>query len=384
MTADAAARLALENNPELLAARSLVAEAEARARSAGRLTNPEVDLEIAGGQAFEGRVSAAVTQRFPLTARLRIERSLSLLDIERARLEVRQKALQLARAAREAFYELVSAREAISLAERQAATANKIAETLRSSAAQGFTSGLEAGERALAAKESAASREELRAAEALAAGRLATLLGKSASRSFSTGGALILPESLPANRSIGFRPDLQLAEMAVEAGEAEVSLARASRWEDIGVGVFVEGDRFRDEPEGIEPEGLLGIRFTLPLPLWNNGSGTVAEKQAATDRQRQLLEALRLAAVNQVLSAHRAMAARYRAASLAETRVLPAARRQLDETEAAYQRGERDIQAVSLARERLAALETSALESRKQFYLSLSDWLAAVGEPNTP
>jgi len=381
LTADSAARLAREKNPELQAARTLVAEAEGRARSTGRLTNPDLGTEVAGGQDFEGRVSVGLTQRFPLTARLRLERNLSALDIERARLEVWQKDIQLAMAARQAFYELASIREAVSLAGRQVETAKNIAESLKVSASEGFTSSLDAGQAALAGEGFAAAQETLRAEEALAAGRLATLLGRNADTTFLIKDSLALPKSLPANRSIGFRPDLKLAEMAVQAGATDVSLAQASRWEDVGVGVFVEGERFRDEPEGLEPEALVGVRFSIPVPLWQNGSGKVVEKQAVAERQKQLLESLRLSALNQALAAHRAMAAQYRAASLVEMRVVPAARKQVSDSEAAYRRGELDLQSLFLARERLAAFETSALEARKKFHLALSEWLTAVGEP---
>jgi len=383
LTADSAARLAREKNPELQAARSLVAEAEGRARSTGRLTNPELEIEVAGGQDFEGRVSVGLTQRFPLTARLRLERNLSALDIERARLEVRQKELQLTWAARAAFYELAATREAMALAARQAAVAKGLAGSLRNSASTGLASNLDAGQAALTGEGFEVAREAIRADEALAAGRLANLLGLRADTKFILKESLALPKTLPANRSIGFRPDLRLAEMAVEAGEADVSLAQATRWEDVGVGVFVEGERFRDEPEGIEPEALVGVRLSLPLPLWQNGAGKVAEKQAVQERQRKHLEALRLSALNQALATHRAMAAHYRAATLAESRVLPAARQQVADIEAVYQRGEIDTLTLFRGRERLAEFETSALEARKKFHLARSEWLAAVGEPAT-
>ncbi|MFZ4483993.1 MAG: TolC family protein, partial [Chthoniobacterales bacterium] len=299
LTADSASQLARENNPELLAARALVAEAEGRARSTGRLRNPEVELEMAAGRDSEGRASAGLTQRFPLTARLRLERNLSALDIERARLEVREKEVQLAWATQRAFYELASIREAVSLAGKQVEAATNIAEHLKGSANEGLTSDLDAGQAALAGDGFATAQETLRAEEALAAGRLATLLGRNADTTFLLADSLALPGTLPTNRVIGFRPDLKLAELAVKAGAADVSLAQASRWEDVGVGVFVEGERFRDEPEGIEPETLVGVRLSIPLPLWQNDLGKVAEKQAAAERRKHILESLRLTALNQ-------------------------------------------------------------------------------------
>lgn len=381
LTADSSARLARERNPELQAARALVAEAEGRARRAGRLANPEVDLEAAGGQDFEGKVSIGLTQRFPLTAQLRLQKNLSALQIEQARLEVCQKEAQLSLAARQAFYELASIRESIALAGRQADAAKKWADSVGRSASEGMASPLDVGQAQLAGDRFLADQEALRAGEAVAVGRLASLLGQGADAIFAISESLALPKMPPAHRSIGFRPDVKLAELGVRAGAAEVSLARASRWEDIGVGVFVEGERFRDAPEGLEPEALVGVRLNIPLPLWS--PGTIAEKQAAEERQKQLLESVRLTANNQAHAAHRAMSARYRAARLAEERSLPAARQHVAEAEAAYGRGEIDQQTLSLAREQLANSEAAAIEARKNFHLARCEWLAAVGEPNS-
>jgi outer membrane protein TolC len=379
LTADSAAKMALQKNPELAAARTIVAEAEARARASGRLSNPELGLEVAGGQDFEGRVEIGVMQRFPITARLRLERNLSALDIERARLEVQEKGRQLEVATRGAYYDLAAARESIALAGRQAAVAKELAESLRSSAGEGLSSSLDAGQAVLTGEEFAVAREAYLVDEAVALGRLASLLGLPASESLTTKESLALPRSLPANQSIGFRPDLRLAEMAVESGAVDVSLAKASRWDDVGVGLFVEGERTEDAPEGIDSEALLGVRFNIPLPIWQNGNGKVAEKQAVHERQQKQLQALRLAALNEALVAYRRMAANHRLATQIENNLLPMAKKQVDDTSATYQRGEADMQTLSRARERLAQVEVSALEARKKFFLSRSEWLAAVG-----
>ena len=88
LSVESAVEIAIHENKELSSARLLVNEALGRARKAGVLSNPELEMEVAGGQDFEGRVMAGITQRFPLTARLRLERQLSDLDVKMADLEV--------------------------------------------------------------------------------------------------------------------------------------------------------------------------------------------------------------------------------------------------------------------------------------------------------
>ena len=380
LTADTAAKLAREQNPELVAARNLIEEAQARTRITGRLANPELGTEIAGGQDFEGRVSIGITQRFPLTARLRIERELSSIDIEMARLEVQNREQQIDVAARKAFYDLASARSSIAQARTQTALAQAFAETIAKGIPQGFESQLDGDQAALEAETLRAAGESLRSLEIATAARLNTLLGRTADAPIMIKDSLDLPKAIPAKRAIGVRADLLLAEAAVRAGATEVSLAQANRWDDIGVGVFVEGERFADEPEGIQPEALIGIQFSVPLPIWQNGSGKVAEKQAAQTRQAQKLEALHFTIRNEALAAHAILAARYQSAMDLTSKLVPAAEKQVADAEAAYARGELDITTVFRTREKLVEIEATALEARKNYFVAYAEWLAALGD----
>ncbi len=380
LTADSAARMAADRHPEILAARGLITEAEGRARTKGRLPNPELETEIAGGQDSEGRVSLGLTQRFPLTSRLRIERQLSALDVKSAKLEVEQLARELASSARIAFYDYAAACEAVRMARRQSETAAVFADSLKQALAEGFCSALDAEQAALIAETGRASEESARVAEIMAAGQLATAVGLPVETRFSIREKFMLPSKLPPNRPAGERPHVRRAANAVDAGAGEVALARASTWDDLGVGIFVEGERFRDEPEGIEPEGLVGLRLNIPLPLWQNGSGQVAEKTAAHKRKAARLDSLRLAAGNQALTAYRALTIRYRVAERMDSRLLPAARKLAGDREAAYRRGEADMESLFRSRERLAQAEAASLEARKNYFISHAEWLDSLGE----
>ena len=383
LTADSAASLAREKNPELVAARNVIAGAEGRARMSGRLANPDLETEVAGGQDFEGRVSVGLTQRFPLTARLRLERELSAQEVESAQLEILNRERLVAISARTAFYTLAATQESLDATRRQAELAGAFAKTLTSGVTEGFSSKLDGQQAVLAAEENRMTEESLRVEELQAGANLCSLLGLSADTRLSIPKALELPRAAPTARPVGRRPDLELAELSVSAGATDVSLAKATRWDDVGVGVFVEGERFRDEPDGIAPEALVGVRFSVPLPLWQNGSGKVAEKSAAQTRKTQQLQALRLTVQNEALTAHRVMTANHRAAALARDKTVSSARQLATDAEAAYGRAEVNIQTVFRARERLAEIERSALEARQRFFLSYSEWLGTLGEPVT-
>lgn len=383
LTADSAVALAIKGNKDLAAARFLLQEAEGRARGSGLLSNPELEAEVAAGQDFEGRVAAGIMQRFPLTGRLRLEKKLSHLDVQMAGLEVREKEWQLALAVRRAFYELAAAREALAISSRHAELAEAFTQTVAGAVDAGFRSKLDLQEAKLSASDLQTKAESLRGLEMESSARLSEWLGLPADAALVINQNLSLPKSVPASKPAGNRADLELAEMAVRAGETGVSLSKATSWDDVGVGVFVEGERFRDNPTGIEPEALAGLKLSIPLPLWQSGSGKVAEREAARKRLSAKWESLRFAVQNQILSTHRLLSLRFRSASEFGAKVLPTASEHVRDCEAAYSRGEVDLQAVFRARDRLAEIELSDLEARKAYFLAHSEWLAALGETKT-
>ena len=382
LTAESSVAFAIKGNKDLVAARFLVQEAEGRARGAGRLPNPELETEVAVGRDFEGRVMAGVLQRFPLTGRLRLERELSDWDVRIAGLEVGEKEWQLAVATRKAFYEFVAAREAVAVSVRQADLAAAFTKSLAEGVDAGFRSKLDLQEAKLSESTLHAKVEALRVLEVEASARLGECLGLAADAAFEVNESLALPSSIPEARTPGKRADLELAELLLRSGETSVSLSHASRWEDVGVGLFVEGERFRDEPTGIEPEAFAGVKFQIPLPLWQNGSGKVAEKIASRDRLNARCESLRFHVQNQVLLKHRILALRFRSAEQYGDSFLSAAKEHILESEAAYARGELDIQAVFRARERLGEIEFADIEARKSYFLAYADWMGALGGSN--
>lgn len=377
-----AVRFALDNNRDLRAARLSAEAAQARLRGAGRLSNPELEVIVAGGQDFEGNIEIGLMQRFPLTARLRLEKELSQLDLEAAQEEIADHERRLAAQVRESFLTLAAARETSALRNRQTETASNISATLKRQAGEGFASSLDVTQAALEAAQLQASAEDAQADEAATVGTLATLLGLPTTRSLVLHGGLGLPATLPAARSSLGRPDLALARIAITAAQTDLALARAMRWEDIGLGIFVEGERLRDEPEGIENEALVGIKLSVPLPVWQNGSAAVTERRILTQRREELLAAQQLQAAHEVQSTWEQMQARFAAARRLEKEVLPLAQKLLADTQSIYERGEADTQSLFRARQHLITVENEALNARSAFHLARSAWLFVTTRPS--
>jgi outer membrane protein, heavy metal efflux system len=378
LTPESATRLALEHNPDLAAARELIAEAEARASGLGRLPNPEFETEIALGRQGRGRIEVGLSQTFPRASRLRLERRVAAESILLARREVAIAELAITARTRLAVLELAAAQSELALAEKQAALAREFADAQTAQARAGQVSGLDSTQAALVAREAELAVAPLRAAQAAASMQLSTLLAREADAGLTVAVDLALPPDETAVPPPGLCADVALAEAQLNAADAEVALARSQGREDFKAGVFIEGDQDRDDTGGRDQEAMLGLRFSMPLPVRSVAAPLVAEKQAARRRVALEREARVREAVNEVAAGATEVLARHVAARALAAELLPAARAHLVATEAAYGRGEIDSAPVFRARERLAEIERSDLAARLAYHRAAVRRLSAA------
>lgn len=385
-TEQAAIEYALSNNPNLRAARQVVDIAKARHLGAGRLSNPELGATVAGGDRFEGRIELGLTQRFPLTNRLRLEKEISQLELEAASWEIAKAERELRIQVRQAFLDLASAHETVALRKQQNKISQSFADTLEKFVKEGFTSHLDQEQASLEALGFLIATKDASAEIASYESTLARLLGLSAENLKAIGNpvGLALPKSLPARRALAKRPEIRLAEIAFEAAQKDISLARAMRWEDIALTLFVEAERDPESFNGIAKETLLGLSVSLPLPLWQSTKAAVQERQAIADQRALLLEALERISAQEAQTTWKEMQARFAAAELLQNKAIPLVSKLLTETQAAYDRGEIGSENLFRIRQRKAEIEFDALQQRLEFHRARAAWLNATGTPVKP
>lgn len=379
LTPETATRLALEQNPELAAARELIAEAEARASGLGRLPNPELETEAALGRQGRARIEIGVSQTFPRASRLRLERRVAAESILLARREVALAEQALTTRVRLAVLELAAAQAELQLAEKQAALARDLAATQTAQARAGQLSALDAAQAELMAREAELAVALPRAAQTAAALQLATVLGHAPdAEPPAVAVDLTLPRDEAAVPPPGLCADLALAEAQLNAADAEVALARTQGREDFKLGVFAEGEQDRDDLGGRDQQAMLGVRFSIPLPVRNVAAPLIAEKQAARRRLALEREARVRAAAGELIASANEVRARHGTARALAAELLPAARAHLAATEAAYGRGEIDSAPVFRARERLAEIERADLAARLDYHRAVVRRLSAA------
>jgi outer membrane protein TolC len=374
---------ALEHNQDLAAARLSIDQARGRMLHSGRFPNPELESEFEPNvRGREFSVGVGFTQKFPLTNRLRIEKAVSQAELTVAEAEVKAAERRLAAEVRTVGVKLLSLQASRELKEKQLATSNELAATAGRVARRGEGSALEATQFELEAQQLALGLLQLDAERASLAGEARPLLGLPATAAVEFTGGLP-PANVPRERApdVAARPDIQAARSKVEAAHRGVALARAGRWEDAGVGIGAAVEREEDAPEGIETEGLIGLRFSLPLPLWNKNEGKVLEAEATAARTELEARALEAAVRAAAAAARAEMEALSRIVGETDSVLLPKARA-IEEKASVFHRQAQPgatFADVLRSREKRLALEQAKLDALRAFHLARIRYDAAMG-----
>ncbi len=369
-------------NPDLAAARLRIREAQGRQTQSGRLANPELGIEMSHDPRYRERsLEIGFSQRFPVTNRLRLEKAVSATEVKVAAAEVREVERQLIAQACQGIVKVLATRKRRELLKDQQTLSKEFAEFLSGVAAKGEGSPLDAGQAKLEAASLTLEMRQLDATEAAAIGEIKPLLGIRPNEPLLVGG--ILPEAvLPATAvDPSKRPDFQAAVLGAKAAGQNVAVEQSKRYEDVEAGLFFGAERTEDAPEGYDREGLVGLRFTLPLPLWNKNEGAIEEAKARQERMEKEAGAL---ARNIRLEAEAAKAEMNEWSKLlAETRdtLLPLADEQAKAAEDVYRKGQGEIQPVFRTREKRLQLMSARLDALREFHLARVRYESALAKP---
>jgi cobalt-zinc-cadmium efflux system outer membrane protein len=382
-TLDQIGKQVAARNPELVAARYMIEEAKGRHLGAGRLMNPEVEL---GGRHMtegkEGGFGVAVMQKFPLTARLRLERAVTQVQIAAAEGEVADMQRMLIAEAEQMAVKILAMRTAITIAEEQADLADKLTDIAKARAAAN-ESAIDAAQMRIEARQQRNSVIKMQAEIAGMTELLKPILGLRSSDDLQLAGALPAAKQ-PSRASISdARPDIQVALFRVEAAVRSVQLAQAKKWEDIGVGVMVDRDRVMDEPMGLRNETMVGLKVSIPLPIWNKNQGEIAEATAMRAKAQNEVEALRLKAAGEAAAARKEMDRLLPLINESTTELVPLAKKQIELVREAYTNNKASLQDLLRSRDQVLMVQMDLVNAIRDFHLARVRLRAALGQ-NSP
>ena len=371
-----------EHNPSLAAARWRIAEAEARLRGSGLRDNPELESGFEHNSTLrEGRIEVGLSQRFPVTNRLAIERQVSTTLVLQAQAEVAAVERALIQEARTHLVEIISLRDQQALGAQQAALAETLADFITKAAKKGELSSLDAGQAKLDAARLHAKTPSLRAAEVATVGKLKPLLGMNPLETLHIAGQqLASPRLIESTVQLEQRPDYQAAQLSAQASAQAIELEKSRRYDDVEVGVVAGLEQTEDAPEGFELEGLIGFRVKLTLPFWQKNEAAIQEAEARTQRKRLEARALGAQIQAEAEAAYREMTEWATLSHTLEETLLPQAKAQAALAEKAYREGLGTLQSILRAREQELELAESHIDTLKQFHLARVRYEASTGQ----
>lgn len=374
------------HNPQLAAARLRIEEAHGRLDHAGRLTNPDLGFDFAqNARTPEHGFRLEFIQRFPVTGRLRLEKAVSRAQLAAAEAEVRDVERKLVAEAQALAVKLLALRQQRALRVKQLANSRKIGEFMVRRVQAGEASVVDVAQLELERGQLGTSLLLLDSERAALLGELRPLLGMRTADPVEITGTLPVPGALPkAMANPERRGDFQAAQQNAGAARENTALAKANKWADVGVGLTAEHTRTEDAPDGLKRDTLVGLKVSLPLPLWNSNEGRIREANATAKRAEKEVEALEVQIRGEVAGARAEMAALARVVSSIADDLVPQSQRIEEQRRTSYGIGQTAFVEVVRARGARFELEVQLVAALRDYHLARTRYLAASGATATP
>lgn len=370
-----------KDNPDLRAARLRVEEAAGRHIQSGKLSNPSIGAEVSSADGFRERgLTISLTQQFPLTKRLSLEKKVTKHNLEVARAEIAEVKRTLVSEARQSLVRFIAVKEQRALRVEQISIAKELGESLQNSAAKGEVSILDAGFVKLEVMQLQTEIRQLDAHLKAINGELKPLLGLPVGKPIIVGDNFGKLGGVSVNESMLLvRADIEAAKLRVDEAQARERLERARKYNDIEVDLFAGVERAQDAPEGFENDRVVGIGFSLPLPFWNKNEGNIKEAEARVSRRQLELAALTKKSQHEVKAANDEREEWISIVREVDSKLIPAAEKQYQLASKSYSEGISDIQTVLRSREKLVQLKQHRITALSQFYQARARYESALG-----
>ncbi|HUL76922.1 MAG TPA: TolC family protein [Vicinamibacteria bacterium] len=376
LTFRSALELAIANNLDLAAARRGRAVRQAEVKTAGQHSNPDLVFESTRDTPHQTLSLDVPFEPWKRSRRLDLAREeLTLADVEDA------AALQeLRRRVRIAFYGLLGAEEAASLATSMVAVALRVREVAQARFVEGAAPRLDVMQADLGLARAKADLELARSARASAQAELDGLLNRPPDQPLAVAGEVAEGAPLPTAeealaRARAGNAELRTAEREVAIEDRRLGLLKAERipTPTVSLGAVFNAPGEYD----------VGYRagLSLAVPLFDRNQGQIAGSLARGDQARLRRDALRRAVEARAFAAHaRALAQRAQVAAYRET-LLPTATAIESLAEEGYRLGRNPVLAVLDAQRTLRDAKSEYLAALVSHQSALADLEDVLGGP---
>ena len=384
LSLDAAVRRALTQNRELAASELGAEAARGRVEQAGLRANPAFEAgaqtDLLTGNNGARKLDLGITQAIPLGNRLREAQAVARIGIGTASAMLDDRRRLVIGEVTKLYVELLAIDQEIELRDRLIKANSLFIDLARSRAKVGELSVVEVNAALLEQAKLVQDRANLGAERENRIQDLKPLLGLEPAELIATEGKLAeLTEELRANadgeKPTWNRPDLRVATLAIEQIGAEQRLAQVEFKGDLTVGATYGYDR---QTFG-EPDHLLGVKMSIPLPIRNKNQGRLRELRAERMRAQREVEALELKVASEVASARQRVVQAQKILDGYRTTVLPLGEESERALLTAYQQGQIPLFQVIQGQQQRLVLESGALAASTAYATALAELQTATG-----
>ena len=130
---------------------------------------------------------------------------------------------------------------------------------------------------------------------------------------------------------------------------------------------------------GRQRTGFIGLRVSLPLPLWNRNQGQIAETSAAKERIKLETEALTREITAEAATLHAAMIKQAELVAEIREKLLPLASKRAEAFEQAFENGQAELAGVLRALDQKFQIQSSLVDALRDFHLARIRYESATG-----
>jgi cobalt-zinc-cadmium efflux system outer membrane protein len=343
LTLDGAVRLALENNPELLASRGHVDAATGRAYQAGLWTNPELTLSaedwpVSGGGGFsDAKQTVGIAQAIPFPGKKKLDRQIGVSGIRRSEAELNLRRVELVREVKTAFYQVLAAERLVEVAGELVRVAESSASTARKRVAAGAAADPEQLRAEIPLEQARTELSGFQRELVTARQTLAMFLGRPDLSEAPVSGSLAETANLNLldhgpQQWLAHHPSVVAVKSSRDRAELELRRARVEPYPDVRMAVA--GGRISETDQSIIQLGL-----SVPLPIIDSSKGRKQEAEANV----RIAEANQVAVEQRLLREWGTASKRFRTAVEQVTnyreRILPKANEALRLVQTGFEQG---------------------------------------------
>ncbi len=383
---------ALQHNPDLLAVRQRLAEAQGLLRQAGLKPNPALDVSVGNGDLLASRGERQIELGYSHILELGGKRERRVeaaqLETELAVLEVANRERLLRAQVRSRYIEALAAMRNLGNAQRALELTAKSRELAEARVREGEGAPLEQSLLQVEANRVDADRVLFQGQVERVVLDLNLLAGMDEGGTLRVAEPLAAPALAPnagelARRALAGRPDIQAARMEERIAEAQLRLAQSQASPDVVLtGRYAHVQSRFEQPFPLrDRDNLLTAGVSISLPVRNRNQGNIEAAVARSRAVRLRREALERSVRNEVLAAVNRYEATRGALGIFAPGVVEQSQENLRVVRGAYELGELRLLDVINEQRRLLEAQRAYTDLLKDANIAVAELERALGAP---